>query len=225
MGLKEISFLLANYGGVLVFVFLLLSVFFYKKLDNQRKAMVFYLCLMLSIEVLLIVVGLSFGSNQMILPFACFAELSFFFFLFKRHLFKQKHPIVTVIGSLGLAYIAGEFFYNFVYHQVTTLEYQPYAKVVDNFVIIVFSLTYLLEKMTTYNESRWDNFALNMALLINFTLSTIFFLPFNFMVNESSDFKFYFWIFNVFLVYTFYAFLIIDIIMNARKNGSLKKQV
>ena len=215
------STLLSDCGtGYLVFTLIIAS-FFYRHLDELRKYIVFYLALMAATELAGTFVASIFGSNHIVLPLYCFSELSFFLYLFNKYLFKKKHIITTIIGVAGLIYISFEFFYNFIYHHVSPQDYQSYAKVVDNFVIIIFSLTYLLEKMTTYNESRWDNFSLNIGLLINFTLNTIFYLPFNFLVNETSGLKFYFWISNVLLTFAFYTFLLTEMYKNARKNRRL----
>jgi len=221
MDLKVIASFLVDFGrGYLIFC-LFLAVLFFIKVDGLRKSFVFYLTIMAFTEFISNYVGLTFGSNHIILPIYCLVELSFFFYLFEKYLFKKRHFVATVFGTIGLAYIAFEFSYNFIYHHVSPAEYQPYAKVVDNFVIIIFSLTYLLEKMTTYNESRWDNFSFNIGLLIYFTLSTIFYLPFNFLVNETTGLKFYFWISNVILIYAFYTFLITEMYKNAFKNRRL----
>lgn len=221
MELKTISNILANCEAGTLILALLVGLFLYKRLDLLRKFIVSYLVLMLVTEALAYFVGTTYGSNHMIFPLYSLLELSFFFYMFKKYLYKKRHIATVVLGILGILYILYEFTYNFIYHQVSSQEYQPYAKVVDNFVIIVFSLTYMLEKMTTYNESRWDNFSLNIGLLINFTLSTIFFLPFNFLVNEKSGLKFYFWMCNAVLICFFYIFLVIEMYKNARKNRRL----
>ena len=221
MDLEIFAGFLVDFGrGYLIFCLFIAGLLF-KKTDGVRKSFLFYLALMAFTEFISNYVGQTFGSNHMILPIYCLVELSFFFYLFKKYLFKKQHFVATVFGVIGLAYIAFEFIYNFIYHHVSPQEYQPYAKVVDNFVIIIFSLTYLLEKMSTYSESRWDNFSFNIGLLIYFTLSTIFYLPFNFLVNERTGLKFYFWISNVILTYAFYTFLITDMYKNAHKNRRL----
>ena len=221
MDLKWLSNTLSDYGTLLLILSLIIGIFFYKNFDRIRRVIVFYVVLMLFTEIVSYYVGMTYGSNHMIFPLYCIVELSFLIYLFKKHLFKKYHIITTALGVLGVLYILYEFIYNFIYHQVSPQEYQPYAKVVDNFVIIIFSLTYLLEKMTTYNESRWDNFSLNIGLLIYFTLSTIFYLPFNFLVNETTGLKFYFWICNNVLICFFYIFLIIEMYKNARKKRRL----
>jgi hypothetical protein len=191
MDLYTLTTFLADCGSGYLVLILLISIFFYRKNDGLRKFIIFYLVLMTCTDLVCTYVGRTYGSNQIILPIYCFVELSFFFYLFVKYMFKQPHSFVSIFGCIGLVYIVFEFFYNFIYHQVSTQDYQPYAKVVDNFIIIVFSLTYLLEKISAFSDSRLENFSLNMGLLINFTLSTIFFLPFNFMLNEKSEIKFY----------------------------------
>ena len=221
MDIRGLTIFLADFEAVLLVLSLLIGVFLYKNLDSLKKFIVFYIVLMLSTEAVSYYVGTTFGSNHMIFPLYSLFELCFFFYLFKKYLFKKQHILTTALGALGVLYILYEFIYNFIYHHVSTQEYQPYAKVVDNFIIIIFSLTYLLEKMTTYDETRWDNFSFNMGLLIYFTLSTIFFLPFNFLVNETSGLKYYFWICNAILTCFFYIFLVIEMIINARKSRRL----
>lgn len=224
MSLVAFTSMLADFGtGYLIFT-LFVAAYFYRNLDRLRKFLAYYLVLMACTDVACTIVGRTYGTNHIVLPVYCFTELGFFLYLFKKHLFNKKHPVTAFIGIAGLAYILCEFFFNFIYHHISPDQYQPYVKVIDNFVIIIFSLTYLLEKMTTYNESRWSNFSLNMGLLIYFTLSTIFFLPFNFMVNEKSEFKFYFWLFNLVLTYSFYTFLVIEMYRNAHINRGLVRK-
>lgn len=223
MDLQVFANFLVDGGRVYFVCCLLLAGILFKNLDGLRKFLAFYLGLMAFTEFIANYIGINYGSNHMVLPIYCLIELSFFTFLFSKYLFKKTHPLAMAFAVAGIAYIIFEFSYNFIYHHVTPAEYQPYVKVVDNFVVIVLSLTYLLEKMNTYNESRWDNFSVNMGLLIYFTLSTIFYLPFNFLVNERTGLKFYFWTCNVFLIYSFYTFLIIEMYKNARKNRQLAK--
>jgi hypothetical protein len=60
-----------------------------------------------------------------------------------------------------------------------------------------------------------------MVVLIYFTINTLVFLPFNFLVNESSGVKFYFLTGNVFMTFFFYVYLTSLV----WKNGTANKRL
>ena len=193
------------YKLVLVLSFIS-GLMFYKRLSATGRYLWVYFGLMIVCQVVSEYVGAILKNNHIILPVYCMVELGFFMCLFNMHLFKKFRTIPLITGALAMAYIAYEFTDNFIVHQVATKDFQPYCKIADNFCIMVYCLLYLFEKMK-YNKVRTEKFPLTIGLLINFTLSSLFYLPFNFLVNQERAITFYFWIGNTILLVIYTGFL------------------
>ncbi|MFP9100894.1 hypothetical protein ACLI09_17750 [Flavobacterium sp. RHBU_24] len=199
-----------KYVGEIYIVVLILGflfgLIFYKRLSVTGRYLLVYFGLMLVCQFASDYIGAILKNNHIMLPIYCMIELGFFIALFNIHFFKNFRALPLVTGAFAMAYIVGEFFYNFILHQVTIKDFQPYCKIADNFCIIIYCLLYLYEKMK-YNRARTEKFPLTIGLLINFTLSSIFFLPFNFLVNQEMALTFYFWIGNAMLLVLYAGFL------------------
>lgn len=122
-------------------------------------------------------------------------------------MFRKMHLPLLLLGILGVIYISGEILLYYVFKPVTVKEFQPYAKIADNFVVILMALAYIHERMDGFLERDWGNFRLNMAFLVFFTLTSIIFVPFNFLINAHSNVKFYFWACNGTLIILLYLYL------------------
>ncbi len=188
----------------------------YRTLDIFHKHLFIYLIMMFIIDVLGRALKFIYGTNQVVLLIYSLTEICFFLLFYKKHLLKKKNLALTILGIFGIIYIVGEIVYYFILNDVNAIDFQPYSKVVDNAVIILLALTFLQEKMSDFRESKWENFRLNLVILVFFTLNTLIFLPFNFLVNESSGVKFYFWTGNVIVTLFFYTFIINEIWRNAK---------
>ncbi|SFQ27134.1 hypothetical protein [Flavobacterium akiainvivens] len=166
-----------------------------------------YLALMFVTDLLSDYIGYKWGNNFIMLHIYSLTELGFMIYLYQKVMFRKRHLPLLILGILGLVYITAEIALLYVFNQIVVKDFQPYAKVVDNFIIILMALAYMQERMNRFREQQWGNFRLNMAFLVYFTVNTVFFLPFNFMVNASSDVKFYFWTGHVSLLILLYSYL------------------
>jgi hypothetical protein len=222
MTIFDFANLLADCQLIILVGGLLIGIYCYKKNDIVTRYLWGYLILMLGAEVLSYILGFVFKvSNHIVMPIYSLVELVFFYCFYKRFLFKKLPGYLMICFFAALFYILFEIFYNFIYTYVSIKNYQPYAKVADNFFIILMSFGFLYEKMNNYDESKWDYFRLNIMILSFFTLNTIIFLPFNFLVNETTGLKFYFWMANLVLLFTQYGYIIFEIITND-KNKKVK---
>lgn len=207
--------ILSTYRFVVV-VAVLIAVVCIPRTNSFHKYLITYLCLTGGMEIFGYILGYVIKtSNHIIVPLSALVDLCFFSALYRRFLLKQKNLWVTLLSAMGILYILFEIFYNFIYQTVSAKDFQPYAKPVTNSIIVILTLTFLYEKMSSYTESKLANFTFNNTVLVYFTLSTIFFLPFNFLVNESSGIKFYFWSANIALILFFYVYLAVKIFTNA----------
>lgn len=197
---------------------IILGSYYYMNLNNIYKSIYYYLILMLCIDVSSRYLGAS-GNNLIILLVYSLLEVIAVSLFYFKYLLNKRYIILYVIATAGIGYIMWELYY-YIINKVSIREFQPYSKIIDNFIIIVMAMTYMYEKVNNYKESKWNNFQLNIAVLIFFTLNTLIFLPVNFLVNEDSGVKYYFWTGNVLLLLLFYSFLIFKI----WKNGKIRKQ-
>lgn len=196
----------------------ILSLYLYKQLDSLHKGIFLYLLLMLATDILGKILPLFYGNNLIVLHIYSTIELIFFLHFYNKFLFSKPSKILIAIGIVGCIYIVAEMLQYFVFNSLNIKQFQPYAKVVDNFIIILMALVFFYKKMKDFKETKWGDFRLNTVILVLFTFNTIIFLPFNFMVNESSGVKFYFWTGNMLLLVGFYIYLTSLIWKNASQN-------
>ncbi|NDI98428.1 hypothetical protein GWA97_05020 [Flavobacterium sp. LaA7.5] len=216
MSFPEIAQELPKLSPALLLIGILVGLFLYKHLDKQHKTIFLYLLAMLIIDFASRYLMYRYENNQIILLVYSLTELVLFSYMYLRLLLRKYIKVLILLSLLGALYIIGEILLYFVFNTTDALSFQPYAKVADNFVVIILALTFLYEKMNEFKESKWDNFRLNIVILVFFTLNTLIFLPFNFLVNEKSGIKFYFWTGNIILLLLFYGFLISEIWRNGR---------
>lgn len=206
---------------ILLSVGLLAGIYLYNRLNSMHKSILLYLFLMLGIDVSSRVLG-SFGNNLVILPIFSLIELTFFVYFYNKYLLAKPNKVLIGLGAVGALYIISEMLQYFVFNTLNIKQFQPYAKVADNFVVIIMALSFFYQKMNSFNETRWGNFKLNTVVLIYFTFNTMVFLPFNFMINESSGVKFYFWMANFMLILLFYGYLISLIWKSGKRQGKVQ---
>ena len=217
MTLIEFGQILTYLSNMILFAGFVLSLIKWSESKPIYKSLTVYIAILLGSAVLMYVIARIFSDNIIVLYIYSFSELAFMLYFFKRHMFLKKQLLLTILGIAGLLYILAEMLLVFVFKGLVIKEFQPYAKVVDNFVIVLMTLAYLHEKMSRYGESVWGSFRLNMVFLVFFTLNTILFLPFNFMVNAAGNVKFYFWTGHIILLILFYLYLTFEIWSNGRR--------
>ena len=171
-----------------------------------------YMLFMFIIDIISRICGY-YGSNLLVLLIYSFFELILFSVFYFKFLYNNKHRILASISLIALLYIIFEII---VIKQIKAMEFQSYAKVLDNLVIIYMALVFFYERINIYKESKWDNFGLNAVILVFFSINLIFFLPINFLINETSGLNHYFWISNLVITVAFYSYLTHSIWKNGR---------
>lgn len=216
MTLPEVALILTDASPAILIVGMLIGFSRFKKLNIIYKYITAYLCLMFLADMASrIEVGLGDNNFFFFLVYS-FTEAVFFLLFYNKVLFKKPHRGLLILGFIGLAYILSEII---LFENVGAKEFQPYAKVVDNFIIILLTLGYFYEKINNYSNTRWENFQLNAVILAFFTINLILFLPLNFLINEATNLKFYFWLGLLFITVLFYLYLTIKL----WKNGNSRK--
>lgn len=219
MSFIQLAQILSQLAPVVLIGAFFLGCFYRKFIDGLHKSLVIYLSLMLFMELIGRVLEYVLGNNIILLPVFSLTEMLFFIYFYNKYLLSKPSKILIWLGICGVLYIVIEALQYFVLNTLDIKQFQPYAKVVDNFVVIIMALYFFYQKMNNFKETKWGNFKLNIAIFIFFTSNTMIFLPFNFLVNESSGVKFYFWIVNVALLLLFYIYLTSLVY----KNGTLNK--
>src|SRR5690606_20287049 len=125
--------------------------YFFRIINDVHKNIIYYLIAMLSVDILGRGLWKLLGHNLIVLPIFSFIELLFFLIFYNKFLIRRR-PVIFGLGTIGLVYILIEIFVNFVFYEIDRRDYQPYAKVVDNFIVILMSLTFFQEKIDKFKE-------------------------------------------------------------------------
>lgn len=197
---------------VVLFTGILVSLYYYPVLDRMHKWIFYYLIIMLTVDLGSRILG-NFGSNLIILPVYSLLEVVVITIFYYKLLFKAQHKLLKYLCCFVCLYIIWEIIELL---KVNTNQFQSYAKVADNFIVISLALVFFHEKINMFKEAKWDNFRFNAVVLVYFFITMLFFLPINFLINESSGLKFYFWFVTNILIVLFYSYLTHSIWKNGR---------
>lgn len=215
MDITKIVELLTLFSPTILVIGISIGIYLYKDLNSIYKTITWYLILMLLVDIVSRILGY-YSNNLIVLLVYSLFELLLFIFIYNKYLFRAKHPLMLGVSAIAVLYIVWEII---VLRKIEAQEFQSYAKVADNFIIITLALGFFHEKINVFKESKWDNFRLNAVILIFFSVNMLFFLPINFLINESTGLKFYFWFGNLGITLLFYSFLTYSI----WKNGRIRK--
>lgn len=197
---------------IILIIGILINLCFYKFITPMYKWIFYYLLIMLCVDVGARIYG-QFGSNLILLPIYSVIEVIIITIFYYKFLFEASHRLVKGLCFIASLYILWEII---ILIGIETSQFQSYAKVADNFVVVTLTLAYFHEKIYIFKESKWDNFQFNTVVLVYFFLNMIFFLPINFLINESTGLKFYFWFGTNILTLLFYSYLTHSIWKNGR---------
>lgn len=217
MKFDELALYISVMSPIVLTLGVLTCLIMYKRLSITYKQVFFYLSLMLGVDIFSRIVWSLYNVNLIVLPLYSLLELVFFVYFYNKYLFAKPNIIIISLGVLGGIYIIVEMLLYFVFNTLNVKQFQPYCKVIDNFIIIIMALFFFQQKISNFKESGWGNFRLNTVLLLFFTLNTIIFLPFNFLINGTSEVKFYFWIFHSVNLGLFYTLLTFEVLKDGRK--------
>lgn len=224
MTLLDFAAILADTSPILLVVGIIIAIIHYQKLDAFHKGIFFYLVLMLLVDFLSRYFGYisSKKNNLIILIVYSLVEIVAVSYFYSKFLLKKMHKLLILACFISVLYIVYELIY-YTFFNTSIKSFQPYAKVADNFVVILLALSFLQEKISDFKERQWNNFSFNIVILAFFTFNMIIFLPINFIVNENSGVKFYFWAGNSVLLLLFYSYLIAKVWKNGRQGKLIKK--
>lgn len=190
----------------------------YNKIEVHFKVMLYYLLLAIVANISMKLLGHYFKNNLILIPLYGLFELVLFTILYAYYMDLKKLRYVNLtIGLIGCSYII---------YEVSTVntaipsDFQSYARPVDAFIIVLFSMIYFFDKLSKGTDLSDSAIRLNTIILIFFSLNLIFLLPLNFLIGQNSnDLKFYFWISYISMITIFYLFITYTI----WKNGKTQK--
>lgn len=218
MTFLEILSLFTNLSPIILTVGIFLGIFCYKKVDTLRKILIFYLCVMLLLDLTARYLGEVYGNNLVLIPIYGFSDLTmfsiFYYFLGIKNNKKIKLFLILIL-ILSAAFTFSEVM---KVYNLPSSEFESYSKVISTLVIVFLSLGFFLEKIYMKKNISSDMFMLNSGILLFYSLNLIIFLPIDFLIN-GSELKFYFWLVNLVITLTFHTFLITSI----WKNGKIQE--
>lgn len=218
MTFLEILTLFTNLSPIILTIGIFLGIFCYKKVDTLRKILIFYLCVMLLLDLTARYLGEVYGNNLVLIPIYGFSDLTmfsiFYYFLGIKNNKKIKLFLILIL-ILSAAFTFSEVM---KVYNLPSSEFESYSKVISTLVIVFLSLGFFLEKIYMKKNISSDMFMLNSGILLYYSLNLIIFLPIDFLIN-GSELKFYFWLVNLVITLTFHTFLITSI----WKNGKIQE--
>ncbi|NOQ72197.1 MAG: hypothetical protein GQ574_09365 [Crocinitomix sp.] len=193
----------------------------YKRIETHFKVLWFYLILSLVANIGMKLLGDVFGNNLILIPLFGFFELALFTILYMYYMNLGKLRVtILVLSLLGGGYILYECC---TVNIAEPGEFQSYARAVDAFIIVVFSMIYFFDKLSKGTDLNDSALQLNAKILVFFSLNLIFLLPMNFLIGENSiNLKFYFWFAYISIVTLFYLIITFSIWKNGRTPKRLR---
>lgn len=202
---------------IVLFIGILRSLLFYKLLDKAHKILLFYLIICFLTDISSRLYGHFYKNNLVFIVLFGLLELVIFSLLYQIVYFDKKNRPLCVISFLGAVFILWELLH---INTSSIHQFQSYSRVVDCSIIVGSALMLLFEKIKQNEGPNLLLIRLNSVILIYFSTNLLLLLPINFLINTSSELKFYLWFANLILTTLFYFFLIGEI----WKNGQNLKQ-
>lgn len=194
---------------------LIIGAFLFRRLNMLHKSLYVYIIIMSAVASAAHLLA-STGNNLIVMPVYCILDLCCLTYLYNVHLLSKKNIFLISLSSIGLLYIIAESLNIFVFNELDVKTFQPYMKIVVNFVVIIYALYFIYEKINSYNDYKFKGFGLNASILITYTLTTLFFLPYNYFVNAKTLLKFIVPAFHVLIVSSYYFYITLLIWRNGR---------
>ena len=176
----------------------------YSLLDPIHRVLLVYCVTALLTDLTSRVFGELYNNNLFLIPLFGLAELGLFAVLYYKYLLGSQSKVLLLCLLSGLGFIAFE---TIAVYALDPGSFQSYSRVVDPFFIVLLSVLYF-RKLGQEEIIHTELLQLNTVILLFFSLNLIFFLPVNFLINEHSPLKFWFWLANLVLTLCFYSFLI-----------------
>lgn len=187
---------------------------YYKRLDSLHKVLLYYLISMVSLDILSRICGIIFQNNLIFIPILSLTELCTFSMAFYLLGFKyvKKLRYLLICGNIILFLLCLiELLWMFFY---TTLP--KYSKIVNACLLLFFSFLYFFNNIKDNRVICIKKYKFSSFIMLFFSLNFILYVPFDFLINDISIYKFYIWFFHLAITLLFYLYLIKEIWANGK---------
>jgi len=220
MSFYELLDVFTLFSPFVLIIALCIGSFFHRFLDRIHKYILLYLVLAFVMDITSRVCGIIASNNLIFIPLFGFGELIILSLFFYVQFIHKKKPVLFVIILCVLVFMIWEIW---ELRNVNPQHFHSYSRVLSSLCIVLLSISFFFERLKNTRTISWPVFTLNSIVLIFFSLNLIFFLPLNFLVNEYSNLKFYFWFVNLMCTILFYGFLTFSIWKNGKTHKRLHR--
>lgn len=193
---------------------ILIGSYFFRLLDLENRYLVAYIVNCFAIDLISRLMGKISENNLIFFILFSMVELSFFYLLYLKVL-NVKGFLLHLLFFVSISYMGYEIL---CLDNANSLEFQSYSKSLCSFVILILTTLKLFDLLKD-SSLMVGNLRFYSFVFIYYSVNLIFFLPFNFLINAPSLFKFYLWFLYLIITIVFYSFLVIKI----WKNGVRQK--
>lgn len=220
MSLMDSAMLINDITPFLLYFCISIILFNTNKIDNSYLIVAIYLPISLIGTFAMMLLGVIYGNNLIVIPLFGLFELSLFFLLYAYFMDLERYrTILYIIFIPAGIFILME---SLTIDSANVSAFQSYSRTIDSFIIVVFSMIYFFEKLTKGTDPSDSGLKLNTLILVFFSFNLIFNLPLNFLLGENSQMlKFYFWFIYTCVLFCFYIYLTYAI----WKNGKTPKHL
>jgi len=190
--------LLLAFGGSI-------AVYYYHSLDFSFRVIGIFLWCHLAIDVLGHLSAALFDYNLWLLPVLALCELLLWSLVFHLVLFRKRKQVLLVLSVAGCLFLA----WQSVEAILGTWQMVPNVRILATSIITMMSAALLLDRVQ--EQPTRDYFSINAAILVYYSLSSVLFIPVDFLIYEPTVIKFYFWMANFLFTLAFYATLIVQL--------------
>ncbi|MEM9822200.1 MAG: hypothetical protein AAF985_14050, partial [Bacteroidota bacterium] len=92
--------------------------------------------------------------------------------------------------------------------EVNPKDFFCLSKVFNSLAIVIMSIVFYIAQIARDHQAKPTFFLLNTIIFAFHSLNLILYLPINFLINENSNIKFYFWSISLVLTLLFYLSII-----------------
>ncbi|WP_297333503.1 hypothetical protein, partial [Flavobacterium sp.] len=142
---------------------LIIGAILFRRLNMLHKSLYIYLIIM-SVVASAAHILANTGNNLIVMPVYCILDLCSLTYLYNVYLLSRKNIFLIGLSSVGLIYIITEALNIFVFNELNVKTFQPYMKIVVNFVVIIYALYFIYEKINTYSDYKFKDFGFNAAI-------------------------------------------------------------
>lgn len=190
-----------------------LGLYYFKYLEPAYRVLLIYFGIALLADVVSRLLSLLYNDNLILIPIFALVEMVIFSWLYYRYLLPGSRALVAIVVLVASCFILTDIFYAI---GEAPVSFQSYGMVIDHLAITLLAFLYFKNVLTSDAAGERPYMSFNAAVFLFFSVTMLFYLPVNFLVNVDSEVKFYFWALNFVFTVIFYTYLTYLIWKNGR---------